>query len=113
AGHPANMPGHVYMRVGRYEAAAGANRRAIRSEAAYVALVHPQGFYLMYVAHNYQFLWAAAMMEGRSAEAFQAARDMLAQAPEEMLASMPGSDLVLAYPQWTAIRFARWAEALR
>jgi len=113
AGHLVHMPGNVYMRVGRYEEAAEANRRAIRAEAAYVARAHPRGFYLMYVAHNYQFLWAAALMEGRSAEAFQAARDALAQIPAEMMATMPGLDFALGYPQWTAIRFARYAEVLR
>src|SRR5207245_9903095 len=89
AGHIVHMPAHTYIRTGRYEDAAEANRRAIGVDKAYLARTGAQGFYsMMYVAHNYQFLWAAASIEGRSAEALRAAQQLAARFPDEMLRGM-------------------------
>jgi tetratricopeptide (TPR) repeat protein len=112
AGHLVHMPAHIYMRVGRYEDAAEANRRAIAAEKVYVEKAQPKGFHWMYVAHNPQFLMAAAMMEGRRAEALSAAREATGYLGPEMLRQMPGYDFSLVYPQWVLVRFARWDEAL-
>ena len=112
AGHIVHMPAHVYLRVGRYEDAAEANRRAIATDRTYLAQAPPPGAYGMYVAHNFQFLAAAAMMEGRSAEALTAARDMVATTPLEMFRQMPGFDGVLDYPILVLVRFGRWDAAL-
>ena len=112
AGHLVHMPAHIYMRVGRYEDAAEANRKAIAAEKAYIAKAQPKGFHWMYVAHNPQFLMAAAMMEGRLAEALSAARETTGYLTPEMLRQMPGYDLSLVYPQWVLLRFGSWDEAL-
>jgi tetratricopeptide (TPR) repeat protein len=114
AGHLLHMPVHIYMRVGRYEDATEANRRAIASDRDYLAKASPPDYYLMYVAHNFQFLCASAMMEGRSAEAIQAARDVVKLLPAD---TKHGNgemvDYALALP-WTAMaRFGRWEELLR
>jgi tetratricopeptide (TPR) repeat protein len=106
------MPAHTYIRTGRYADAAEANRRAIRAERAYVERANPQGFYLMYVAHNPQFLWAATLLQGRSAESLAAARETVGIMPLEMLRTMPGFDFTLGYPIWTLVRFGRWDEVL-
>ena len=113
AAHLVHMPSHVWARVGRYADASEANRRAIAVDAAFVARVHPQGFYLMYAAHNHQFLWSTALMEGRGAEALQQAREAVAMMPVEMLRAMPGFDAGLEMPIWTLVRTRRFAEALR
>jgi tetratricopeptide (TPR) repeat protein len=112
AGHLVHMPAHIYMRVGRYEDAAEANRKAIAAEKVYVEKAQPKGFHWMYVAHNPQFLMAAAMMEGRRAEALAAAREATGYMSPEMLRQMPGYDFSLVYPQWVLVRFGRWDEAL-
>jgi tetratricopeptide (TPR) repeat protein len=52
------------------------------------------------------------MMEGRSAESLQAARDMLKGIPLEMFKQMPGFDFVLAVPAQGLSRFGRWKEIL-
>jgi len=113
AGHLVHMPAHIYMRTGRYEEAAAANRRAIVSDARYSEEAGPRDIYQMYIAHNHQFLWAAAMMEGRSAEALEAARNAVAAAPVEMLRAMPGFDILLTYPILTLARFGRWEAVLQ
>jgi tetratricopeptide (TPR) repeat protein len=115
AAHIVHMPAHIYMRVGRYEDASEANRRAIRADEAYLARSPNAlaGFYAMYVGHNYQFLWSAALMEGRGEEALGAARQLVAMVPAEMLRQMPGFDFGLGYPWWTLVKLRRWDEMLR
>jgi tetratricopeptide (TPR) repeat protein len=112
AGHLVHMPAHIYMRVGRYADAAEANRRAIAAEKVYIEKAQPKGFHWMYVAHNPQFLMAAAMMEGRRAEAVAAAREATGYMSPEMLRQMAGYDFTLVYPQWVLLRFSRWEESL-
>jgi tetratricopeptide (TPR) repeat protein len=109
AGHLVHMPSHIYIRIGQYAEGSQANRLAIAVDAA-VAHEHP--IYAMYIAHNFQFLWASTLMEGRSAESLQAARDMLLRVPAEMLKEMPGFDYLLAYPVVGLARFGRWKELL-
>jgi tetratricopeptide (TPR) repeat protein len=113
AAHLVHMPSHVYARVGRYADASAANRQAIAVDRAFVERVRPQGFYLMYAAHNHQFLWSTSLMEGRAAEALRQARETVAMMPPEILRAMPGFDGGLDYPIWTLVRFGRFAEALR
>jgi len=113
AAHLVHMPSHVYARIGRYADASAANRRAIAADAAFIARLHPQGFYMMYAAHNHQFLWSTSLMEGRGAEALEQARQAAAMLPPEMLRAMPGFDGGLTLPIWTLVRFGRTAEALR
>jgi len=112
-GHMVHMPSHVYMRVGRYDDAAEANRRAIRADRRWSG--GEQGFYAFYRAHNFQFLAWAAMMDGRSAEAIQASRDMLGTLPAEAMFAAGGMllemyDASAALPLQTLARFGRWDE---
>lgn len=70
AGHLVHMPSHIFMRTGRYHAAALANERAAESDRAYIAACRVQGFYPgMYYPHNEHFLWWAYTFEGRQADA--------------------------------------------
>ena len=61
-----------------------------------MAKTTPLDYYGMYLAHNYQFLGYSASMEGRKAEAIDAARKMRDVLPVEMLLGMPGMRLVLS-----------------
>ena len=112
-GHIVHMPSHIYKRVGRYDASADMNRRAIAVDDRYRAAVNPQGFYLMYVAHNHQFLMASCWMQGRAEEALKESRRVTEIMPLDMLRQMPGFDLVLDYPSWTQVRFGRWNDVLQ
>jgi tetratricopeptide (TPR) repeat protein len=112
AGHLVHMPSHIYLRLGRYAEASEWNRKAIVADDAYQAKGTPQAFYMMYVAHNHQFLMASCMFEGRSAEAIKETNLALEKIPVDMLRQMPGFDLVLGYPVWTRARFGRWNELL-
>jgi tetratricopeptide (TPR) repeat protein len=113
AGHLLHMPAHVYMRVGRYADAVEANQRAIAADERYIAAEKPQGVYpLMYYPHNIHFLWSAASMEGRSAEAIAAARKLTAQLSPAALREMPMLELFAPTPFLALARFGKWDEVL-
>ncbi len=113
AGHLVHMPSHVYMRVGRYADAAEANRRAIAADERYIAGEEPTGVYpLMYYPHNLHFLWSAASMEGRSAEAIAAGHKLTAQLSPKALREMPMLELFAPTPVLALARFGRWDRVL-
>jgi tetratricopeptide (TPR) repeat protein len=116
AGHLVHMPGHTYMRVGRYRDVVLANQRATAVDEAYVAQCHAQGVYpIGYVPHNHQFLWAGACMLGQRAVALQAAGTTVAHTAHEM-ASDPGMGMMQHYgmtPLYAYTRFGMWDEILR
>jgi tetratricopeptide (TPR) repeat protein len=107
-GHLVHMPAHIYQRVGRYADAAEANRKGVASDLSYAARAKPFGYYPMYLAHNYSFLAFSAAMEGRSAEAIDAAQRGTKAMPAEMIAMMPGGDFYLSEPYLALVRFGKW-----
>lgn len=77
AGHLVHMPGHIWIRVGRYHDAVVANQHAVRADDDYLAQCHAQGLYPMgYVPHNHHFLWVAAVLSGERATALTSADHM-------------------------------------
>ena len=71
AGHMVHMPGHIYIRTGRWNDAIRANEHAIHADETYIAMEKPQGLYpIGYYPHNYHFLAFAATMAGRSSGYF-------------------------------------------
>ncbi len=112
AGHLEHMPAHIMQRVGRYEDAAEANRRGIAADLAYYAATKPLDYYVMYTAHNYQFLAFSAAMEGRQAETIEAARQSRALVSDDILLTMPGTDWYVAELYSALVRFGMWDEIL-
>ena len=115
SGHLLHMPAHIYMRTGRYADAVAASERSIAADTRYLAQVDAQRAYRVgYVAHNHHFLWAAASMEGRSAEALAAARAAFPAAcgtgPRDRSTGILQHYFVLPY--FTLVRFGRWREIL-
>jgi tetratricopeptide (TPR) repeat protein len=113
AGHLVHMPAHIDLRLGHYADADAANERAVAADDAYFKKSAPPGFYVIYVAHNHQFLSYAAMMEGRSAVAIREARAAIASIPEPFLReAAPAIDGYLAIPYEALVRFGKWQEIL-
>ncbi len=115
AGHLVHMSAHIYMRLGRYHDAVAVNQRAIAVDRPFAACgltgVYPAG----YVPHNHHFLWAAAMMEGRSAVALGAARHLATTATVEAQrhpAFGAFMQNLATTPTLTLARFGRWDEIL-
>lgn len=114
AGHLVHMPGHIYIRVGRYHDAVLANERAIAADQKY-GLHHAHGVYpMMYMPHNPHFLWLAASLEGNSARAIEAAYDVVELTDPEAM-RQPGFEMLQHFyvtPLYALARFARWDEIL-
>jgi tetratricopeptide (TPR) repeat protein len=114
AGHLVHMPSHVYVRVGRYGDAAGANELAIRADEEYITQCRIQGFYpVSYYPHNIHFLWFAETMLGRSREAIEAARKVAEKLSPQVLREAPLLQFFAAVPYQALVRFGKWDEILR
>jgi tetratricopeptide (TPR) repeat protein len=116
AGHLVHMPGHIYIRVGRYMDAVKANQHAVHADETYIRDQNPaMGMYTAgYYPHNYDFLAFAEAMAGRSGQSMEAAEKLAALIPAEMLGA-PGMGFL---QHWStrrlqmAIRFGEWAYIL-
>ncbi|MCC6964758.1 MAG: hypothetical protein IT391_00560 [Nitrospira sp.] len=114
AGHLVHMPAHIYMRVGRYRDASERNANAATVDHEYL-LRHPlEGNYASgYYAHNLHFLNASLVMEGRSAEALQAARDLLSKISVDEILKEPSLEWYAPTVLFTMARFGQWGELIR
>jgi tetratricopeptide (TPR) repeat protein len=117
AGHLVHMPSHIYMLVGDYQAAAQANVIAAATDQDYIDNEHVHGVYpMLYFDHNLHFIAAARGMEGRYADAREAAR-RLTQSVHNHAGDISGmqhfcTEYFGMYPLLTAVRFHDWNEVL-
>ncbi|GAB4161771.1 MAG: hypothetical protein Fur0046_40390 [Cyanobacteria bacterium J069] len=113
--HLLHMPGHIYLRVGRYHDAVVANQLAAANDQEYAQAHNPDGiFRIAYMPHNHHFLWYAAMMAGQQDVALEAARQTAALV-ERSLIREPGYGTLQHYsaiPMYTLAKFGRWDEIL-
>jgi tetratricopeptide (TPR) repeat protein len=114
AGHLVHMPGHIYIRVGRYADAIRANEHALHSDETYIVDQRPaMGVYVgAYYPHNFHFLAFASTLAGRSAEALSAARSAAEKMPDDIALIAPDFQQIEAYPQLVGVTFGRWDEVL-
>jgi tetratricopeptide (TPR) repeat protein len=115
AGHVVHMPGHIYIRVGRYADAIERNVHALHADAPHIADMPPDGVYRLALhPHNAHFLSFAASMIGRSQQALDAARLTRAKVDTVMMRA-PGLGALQHYhmlPLLTMVRFGRWDAVL-
>ena len=116
AGHLVHMPGHIYIRVGRYEDAIKANEHAVHADETYIRDHNPAvGIYVLgYYPHNYDFLAFAASMIGREQQAIAAADKIAALVPQELV-HQPEMTFLQHHQTRNLqlrVRFARWDELL-
>jgi tetratricopeptide (TPR) repeat protein len=113
AGHMVHMPGHIYMRVGRYADASAANDQAILADEDYITQCRAQGMYPMgYYPHNIHFLWASATMEGRGTVAIDSARKVASKVDDAAMQSLPFLAGFRVVPYYALTRFGKWDEML-
>ena len=113
AGHIVHMPGHIYIRVGRYADAVRANERAVHADEGYIADQRPAGLYpTAYYPHNYHFMAFAAIMAGMSDRAISAARTVAPKVPPEVAAQIYWIQNVVVLPSLTLLTFGRWDDVL-
>jgi tetratricopeptide (TPR) repeat protein len=118
AGHLVHMPGHIYLRTGRYHDASLANENAVKADEAYFSGDHvPENmmYEVGYYPHNMHFLVTSASLEGRQADALRAAEQVRQKVPEHMLHD-PGMTGMVQHmrlsPLYTKVRFGLWDQVL-
>jgi tetratricopeptide (TPR) repeat protein len=116
AGHIVHMPGHIYVRVGRYRDAILANEHAVHADETFIQDHNPaQGVYVGgYYPHNYDFLAFAASMIGREEQSVGAAEKLRTLAPVELI-HVPGMTFLQAHRTrhlQLKVRFGLWQEIL-
>jgi tetratricopeptide (TPR) repeat protein len=115
-GHLIHMPGHIYIRVGRYHDAVIANQQAAAADAHYAQQHQPEGTYpVAYMPHNHHFLWYAAVMSGQQQVAIAAAQQT-ADLVDQSLIREAGYGTLQHYaviPLYTYVKFGLWDEILK
>ncbi len=70
AGHLLHMPGHIYLRVGRYADSLRINIEAGKADESYINQCQVQGFYAVgYHPHNWHFVAVSASLLGNREQA--------------------------------------------
>ena len=112
SGHLAHMPAHIYARTGDHAGAAAANAAGAAADRRYLMSAPPNGMYgMMYYPHNLHFLADSHMMQGRFADAKQAA-DRVAEQLSPHAAMMPMVESMVVMPVSVLLRFSRHADVL-
>lgn len=112
SGHLLHMPAHIYARTGDHAAAAAANAAGAAADRRYIATAPPNGLYgMMYYPHNLHFLADSHMMQGRFADAQQAAA-RTAEQLEPHASMMPMVESMIVMPVSVLLRFGRDADVL-
>ncbi|MFI9251777.1 hypothetical protein [Streptomyces sp. NPDC053069] len=118
AGHLQHMPSHIEVLCGDYRRVVSDNDDAIVADEKFHARAGAMNFYTLYRSHNYHFKIYGAMFLGQFRTALQAAAQLEASIPEELLRvqSPPMADWLegfLAMRVHVLIRFGRWNDILR
>ena len=108
SGHLLHMPSHIYLKTGDWEKAYDLNASAMKADAEYRFLSPQQGAQHIYMTHNAHVGVFAALMSGREKEAMAAARNMWANADEEVLRNNPRVERWMSSIYDVHKRFGRW-----
>jgi tetratricopeptide (TPR) repeat protein len=118
AGHLVHMPGHIYLRTGRYADASMVNVNALKADEAYFAgdaVKNNMTYQIGYYPHNTHFFVLTSSMEGRRADAIKAADDVRSKMHGDMLRDPAMGGMVQHMnmtPLYTKVRFHMWDEVL-
>jgi tetratricopeptide (TPR) repeat protein len=115
AGHLLHMPTHIDVLCGDYANVVESNSRAIAADCKFLEREGAVNFYTLYRCHNYHFKIYGSMFLGQFAPALEAANELVASLPEELLKIEipPMADWLEGFvpiKMHTLIRFGRWKE---
>jgi len=112
--HNVHMPSHIDIRVGHWHEAITSNLKAVEADKKRRELVGPpQGFIVVYIAHNEHMLAYAAMMTGQRELALTHIRAAVAALPEDFLKeNAMAAEGFVAMPYEVLARFGLWDEIL-
>ena len=113
AGHIVHMPGHIYIRVGRYADAVRINRHAAHADESRIGDQSGLGIYAgAYYPHNYHFMAFAAAMAGMEGAAMEASRTVAPKVPFAVARDVFWIQNAVVLPQLTMLTFGRWDDIL-
>jgi tetratricopeptide (TPR) repeat protein len=117
AGHLRHMPTHLDVLCGDYASVVAGNSAAIVADEKFRAQRGVMNFYTLYRAHDLHFKVYGAMFLGQERTALEAADQLAAAIPEDLLRvpDPPMADWLegfVAMRLHVLIRFGRWAEIL-
>ena len=117
AGHLRHMPTHLDVLCGDYASVVAGNSAAIVADEKFRAQHGAMNFYTLYRAHDYHFKIYGAMFLGQERAALEAADQLAAAIPEDLLRvpNPPMADWLegfVAMRLHVLIRFGRWPESL-
>lgn len=117
AGHLQHMPTHIDVLCGHYQTVVTSNAQAIAADRKYLDREGAINFYSLYRCHNYHFKLYGAMFLGQFQPALEAANEMIATLPEELLQVEvpPMADWLEGFvpmKQHVLIRFGKWREII-
>jgi tetratricopeptide (TPR) repeat protein len=117
AGHLLHMPAHIDLLCGDYYAALVTSERAILADRKYLDREGPLNSYTLTRAHDVHFKLYAAMFLGQSKPAIEAANELIAMIPEQLLRveAPPMADWLEGFVPMKVhaqVRFGRWQDLL-
>ena len=117
SGHLQHMATHIDVLCGDYLSVVNWNEEAIRADRRYLAARGPFNFYTLYRCHDYHFKAYGAMFLGQYQSAIEAAEELIAALPEDLLSvqSPPMADWLeglVPVKQHVFVRFGKWQEIL-
>ena len=117
SGHLQHMATHIDVLCGDYLSVVNWNEEAIRADRRYLAARGPFNFYTLYRCHDYHFKVYGAMFLGQYRSAIEAAEELIAALPENLLSvqSPPMADWLegmVPVKQHVLVRFGKWQEIL-
>jgi len=117
AGHLRHMPTHLDVLCGDYRRVVSGNTAAITADEKFAARRGAMNFYTLYRAHNYHFKIYGAMFLGQERTALEAADQLAAAIPAELLRVEvpPMADWLEGFvpmKMHALIRFGRWQDII-
>jgi tetratricopeptide (TPR) repeat protein len=116
-GHLKHMPTHIDVLCGHYHNVVTGNTSGIIADRKFYERAGGMNIYTMYRTHNYHFKIYGAMFLGQYEAAIEAAEEMVATIPVELLRveSPPMADFIEGYIPMklhVLIRFGKWQEII-
>lgn len=113
AGHLLHMPTHVDVLCGDYMNVVLRNEAAIVADRKFLQREGADNFYSVYRCHNYHFKIYGAMFLGQPSAALEAAEELMATLPADILRPMADwFEGFIPMKQHVLIRFGRWQDIL-
>ena len=113
AGHMLHMPSHIDVLCGDYMNVVLRNEAAIVADRKFLKDRGADNFYSVYRCHNYHFKIYGAMFLGQPTAALEAADELIASLPADILRPMADwFEAFVPMKQHVLIRFGRWSDIL-